>query len=218
MNKNACIEKIKRYRAKPMFFKIQSLLNKFPFQPVKISRFFMFSLDSVPNEINARGTQIIRLATSEDIEGMCLLENKPILFKTWLGRGERCVVAVDNDEIVGFEWFSAAGFYLEERFNYKIIIPPDAVYTYDAYIKENFRLRGIWVQFQALIKQWMDSNNKKKIIALIDYGNDHSIKTHVRFGFQIYQDVIWINVFGKNFTIEKELSLNGPEIRKVLIR
>jgi GNAT superfamily N-acetyltransferase len=197
------MKKINRFKAQPVFFKVQYLLKKIPFQPIMISRFFLLSLNAVPDKNYTRKVTQIRMATMDDIKGMCLLENKPHLFKTWLERGDFCAVAVDNDEIVGFEWFSVADCYHEERFNYKIIIPPDTVYAFDGYIKKSYRLRGIWIQFKLFLKQWMESNGRKKIIVLIDYGNDPSIKTHLRFGFYTFNDVHWVKIFGKSFIFEK---------------
>lgn len=207
MHLNKYKNKYKNFTKLPFFLKIQILLEKIPLSPVKIYRFFILGLDAIPQKTYIRGVRTIRLATSEDIPGLCLLENKPHIFTNRICSGEYCVVAIDKEVIVGYEWFSTNESYLEERFNYKINIQPDTIYTYDAFIKKEYRLRGIWVQFKVFIKEFMDTINRKKIITLIDYGNDHSLKTHIRFGFKLLYDVFVINIFRKTFFLKRKTLL-----------
>lgn len=191
--------RLERFRSLPLLTKIQLVLRRIPFQPVEVSRFFVLCLDAFPERFTSRRGGVLRLATKGDIPRLCLLENKPELFAEWLDRGEHCVVALADDEIIGFAWFSSAEFHIEDRSRFSLPIPADAIYCFDAFIKEDYRLRGIWVQLQWFIKQWMDTVGKTRIMTMVDFGNDLSIKTHVRFGYKVTQDVLGLAVLGRHW-------------------
>lgn len=199
MNHPCRASRFKRFRSLPLLTKIQRVLRRIPFRPVEVSRFLVLSLDAFPERFASRRTVLLRLATKEDIPKLCLLENKPELFARWLDRGEHCVVALAGDEIVGFAWFSSAEFHIEDRSRFRLPIPADAIYGFNGFIKEDYRLRGIWVEFQMFFKQWMDTAGKTRIMTMVDFGNDLSIKTHVRFGYKITQDTLGLAVLGRRW-------------------
>jgi len=64
----------------------------------------------------------------------------------------------------------------------------------------------------------MEPINRKKIITLIEYGNDHSLRTHIRFGFKIYLDVLCMNIFGMFFHRERDISVQKSDMKKILIK
>ena len=210
-------QKLINFIKKPLFIELQSILNLVPFRPLRVSRSFMLILHSVPEKKCKRGVKIIRMGTSEDIPSLCSLEDKPEIYKRWFDRGEHCVVAIDNDLIVGVEWFSSANFYKEENSGYVITIPQDSIYSFSAFIKENYRIRGIWIQFKIFIHEWMKAKGRKKIVTLIDYGNNHSLRTHVRFGFVIIKDIFTVSFFGFNFFFQKEVNFDILNMNKYLV-
>lgn len=209
--------KIKNFINKPLFFKIQSILNIIPFKPFRISRSFMLLLDNMPDVRCSRGVRTIRMATSDDIPALCMLENKPEIYKKWFERGEHCVVAIDNNSIVGVEWFSSAKLYVEDNSGYKITIPFDSIYSYSAFIKNEYRMRGIWIQFQIFIQNWMGQQGRKRMIALVDFGNNHSLKTHVRFGFTIVKDIITVGILGFHYSFQNEVHFDPSELSRHLV-
>ncbi len=210
--------KIKNFINKPLFFEIQSILNIIPFKPFRVSRSFMLLLDHVPDVRCSRGVRTVRMATIDDVPALCMLENKPEIYKLWFERGEHCVVAIDNNSIVGVEWFSSAKWHVEENSGYKIVIPFDSIYSFSAFIKEEYRIRGIWIQFKIFIQNWMDQQGREKIITMIDYGNNHSLKTHVRFGFTIVKDVFTIGIFGFHFFFQNEVHFDPSVLSRYLVK
>lgn len=191
--------RLERFRSLPLLTKIHLVLKRIPFQPVEVSRFFVLSLDAFPERFASRRVGGLRLATKEDIPKLCLLQNKPEVFAGWLDRGEHCVVALAGDEIVGFNWFSSAEFYIEDLSGFRLAIPSDTIYAFDAFLKENYRLRGKWVQFLIFMKQWMDTAGKTRMITMVDFGNDPALKPLFRFGFKVTQDVLGLAVLGRRW-------------------
>lgn len=195
-------KRIKNLVKQPPFLIVKDLLNRIPGRPFRIARFFLLSL-SAPATIAVRGFGVVREGTHADVAGMCLLEDKRELFNNRFNEGESCVVAVHAGLIVGYEWFSDKAFHLEERFKYRLEIPKDSIYAYDAFIKREYRLRGIWVLFQKYILDQLRILGRKRIITMVDYGNDASLKAHLRFGYVKTRAVQYVRILNKIFFSEK---------------
>ena len=151
------------------FLKLQVLLRKIPFNPIQIYRFMILDIDEIPHFHHVRGVKTIRLATREEILNLGEAENKFDTFEARIREGEYCVIAIDKEDIVGYVWFSTNLSYIEEQSKYQVNIPHDAVYTYDAFIKKEYRLRGIWVQFKMFIKELIKEFGRKRIITLCTF-------------------------------------------------
>lgn len=202
MASSSWIKRIKNLVNQPPFLIVQDLLNRIPGHPFQVTRFFLLSL-SDPAENAMRGFGSVREGTPADVAGMRLLEDKEALFCRRFEEGEFCVVAVHDGRIVGYVWFSDKAFHLEERFKYRLEIPEDSIYAYDGFIKREYRLRGIWVLFQKYMLDQLRILGRKRIIAMVDYGNDASLKTHLRFGYVKTRDVHHVRFLDKNFFSEK---------------
>lgn len=208
MQLNELRDKIGRLRKDPPFVILQSLLRKVPSQPVGVGWFYLLQFKGVPSQehYQNRGPGEIRKATLEDIEGMVRCENKRReIFVKRFTAGDYCTVAIIKERIVGYEWFCDKLCHLEERYFYKINIPTDAVYAYNAYILPEYRISGIWLKFQQYLAGLMQQLGKNRIITMIDYENRVSMNTHLRFGFKPFRSVHVIRLFGKNIFIERPL-------------
>lgn len=205
-------EKFKKFIHKPPFLMAQALMDKIPGRPIQIAKLIILELPEAPAK-NMRGFGRIRRAEPKDIPEMCLLENKEELFRKRFASGEHCFVAVDGEEIVGYEWFSTKPFHVEERFNYALEIPSNAIYAFDTLIKPEYRLRGIWMLFQKFTLETGLRMGRQKIRVFVDYGNNPSLKAHLRFGYVIVSQVLVVRGFGKTFSREKEIDLEyfNPE-------
>jgi len=201
MQINELRDKILRLSKNPPFIILQTLLSKVPFQPIKIGWFYLLEFNGVPlqEHCQSRGLGDIRKGTIEDIEGMARCGNKPpeIFLKRFIA-GDHCVVAMIKGRIVGYEWFCNNPSHLEGCYFYKINIPQDAVYAYDAYVLPEYRISGIWLKFKRYLAGLMPQLGKNRIITLIYYGNRMSMNTHVRFGFKPFLSVFIIGLFNKN--------------------
>ncbi|HXN07236.1 MAG TPA: hypothetical protein VN944_09265, partial [Nitrospiria bacterium] len=148
----------------------------------------------------------IRKGTPEDIEGLVRCQDKRSVYLNRFIAGDTCLVATINGEIAGHEWFCSGDAYIEERFLYKIKLNSDEIYSYDGFILEEHRIQGIWMKFKVDLSTLMASLGKRKVMTLIDYGNELSMKTHLRFGFYPIKSVIYMNIFGWSFFKERTLS------------
>lgn len=195
---------------------VRNLLRRIPFKPVDINRLHFLEYKGVPNHITAlpRANCEIRPATREDLPGMTECQRTPEAFLKRFEMKDHCAVAIINGQIVGYEWFCAKPSYLEERYAYKVEIPPEAVYAYDGFILPEHRLSGIWVKFKtAYLRQLMQRSRKRKIITMIDAGNHMSMKTHLRFGFRPVRTVFVLKVLGKSFLISRNAEGNKLPFR-----
>jgi L-amino acid N-acyltransferase YncA len=98
--------------------------------------------------------------------------------------------------VVAYEWFSAKSQQTEERYGYTIPIPGDALYSYDAYTAEAFRGRGLWRQIIAGAAELMKREQRNRLIAHVDFGNDVSMTAHAKVGFRPIGRYLFLNVFG----------------------
>lgn len=195
--------KIKNLLHQPPFLILKDVLDKIPGCPVRVSWFMVLELPgSDVKTLRECGT--VRAGTVADVPGMCLLENKHELFLNRFAEGESCVVAVRDDAVVGYLWFSGKAFHREQRYNYRLEIPQDSIYSYDCFIHRDFRLRGIWVLFQKYMLEQATRLGRKNIIAMIDYGNDASVKTHLRFGYLIKRNIFWVRCFCTDYFLSRD--------------
>lgn len=188
----------------------KSLLEKITGRHLLVGQIFILLL-SKPPTITRRGSRVVRMGALTDVEKMSLLENKKeeVFVKRFEG-GNHCVVAEgENGEIVGYLWYSDDCFHLEERFNYRINIPADSIYSYDCFIKREYRLRGIW----PLLQEYMIDQGRKlgrgNIITFVDLGNDPSLRAHLRFGYVLMRKILCVKFFTKNISMELDSTRDG---------
>lgn len=213
--RNKIKKKFRSFKSLPVFFKFQILLKIVSYSLIQFSRFFVVALDEFPKTGKKRWSATLRLATKKDIPALCHLEDKEEIYKTWLNEGHDCVIALDGSTLIGFIWISRKD-HIEKDFTYKLSVPKDSVYLFDAYIDEQYRLRGIWVQFLEYVKDLVAAENRSRYIGIIDYGNDASLKAHVRFGFSIVKDIFVIRLFKKSFFFQRNVEFNKSKLGQYL--
>lgn len=190
----------------------QVLLDKFSFQTVQIRKFYLLQYMGCPADFNSRGPGMIRVAEPSDVNNMEMLEKagKQKLFIDRFSVGERCSVAVHNGMIVGYEWHTNKSYHQEERYLFNIVIPDNAVFAYDAFIKPEYRISGIWIKFKMYLGERMREMGRDRIITLIDSDNRLSMNTHTRFGFTAFKSVYYFKLANKRYFAERKLD-HGAE-------
>ncbi|PYU11624.1 MAG: hypothetical protein DMG37_16100 [Acidobacteria bacterium] len=190
---------------------VRNLLQRIPFKPVDINCLHFLEYTGIPHLGTAlpRTNCAVRRASLKDLPGMTECQRTPEVFLKRFEMKDHCAVAIIESRIVGYEWFCEKPSHLEERYAYKIEIPPDAIYAYDAFILPEHRLSGIWVRFKTTyLRKLMETLSKRKIIAMIDRGNYLSMNTHLRFGFRPIRTVFVCKLFGKSFFINRNAHNN----------
>ncbi len=200
------VKRTSQLRRRPWLVNLGSLLRSIPFTPLDVNcLYFLEYLGLPPQNPNLlRGPGAVRDATVQDLEGLTKCQDRPLAFLNRFKADDHCVVAVADGQIVAYQWFCAKPFYVEERYAYRIDVPPDTIYEYDVFILPAYRLGGLWFKFHCLyLKELMQRLQRRRIIGMVDYGNRISMSTHLRFGFRVFRRVAVVKLFGKSFFIEK---------------
>jgi hypothetical protein len=202
------VARTKGLRKRPLLVHLGSLLRLIPFRPLEINCLYFLEYNGIPQPQPGavRGRAELRSATVEDLEQLRLVRDLPQTFRRRFQAGDDCAVAVVDGRIVAYQWFCAKAFYLEERYGYKIEVPPDSIYEYDVFILPDYRLAGIWFKFHCVyLRELMERLRRRRIIGLVDYGNRLAMNTHLRFGFRLFRRVVVIRILGKSFFVERDL-------------
>lgn len=194
---------IKKGLIKTTFKAFNKILTRITFRKVAVSLFYQFLNDNIPRFNNQQKNLIIKNIDIADIDSLAAENEKKELFKKRLLRGDYCIAAIFNGDIIGYEWFCTGNKHIEERFGYEIIIPNDTMYAYDAYIKPDYRKHGIWRQIIAFSKKLMIKHNKKNIMSFVEYDNNISFNAHKRVGFKLIKKILFIRFFSLTFSIKR---------------
>jgi L-amino acid N-acyltransferase YncA len=139
-------------------------------------------------------------------------ENKHEIFLKRFAAKEHSVVAIVDGKIVAYEWFSDKPFHIEERHLYKITIPLNAFYAYDAYILPEYRMSGIWLKLKLYSFDLMEKLGRDTVLSFINQENRLSMNTHLRFGFVPFRKVYGARFFRKAIFREIDIQETGNAI------
>jgi GNAT superfamily N-acetyltransferase len=190
--------RIARLAHTPWLLVLQKLLRRVPFRPFDIGKMCFLRLDGRPNVPASmlRGSAEVRFATAADLPRLVELRDKQAIFVERFAEGDRCVVAIAEGHIIGYEWFSDRPIHYESSWGYSIRIPGGFVYAYDAFIDPDHRNTGLWLRFKAYLSDWMMECDKRGVLTFVDYGNWASMRTHLRFGFEPSGNILAFRMIG----------------------
>ena len=182
----------------PRLLLAQKVLRRVPFRPVDVGKLCFLQLNGLPKVPPAmlRGHADVRFASADDLDALARLQDKKALFRTRFAEGDRCIIALVDGRVVGYEWFSDSAVHHETAWGYRITIPGGYIYAYDAYIDPAYRNTGVWLRFKSYLAEWMGACGKRGVLTFVDYGNWPSLRTHLRFGFEPTEDVFALRVAG----------------------
>jgi GNAT superfamily N-acetyltransferase len=193
------------------------ILHRIPHTPLDLNCLYFLEYRGIPPDESAthgeRSGPEVRGAIREDFENLDEEDENRHPFLTRIDSSERCVLALRQGRIVGYQWFCDHAVHMEERYSIRIDIPADSIYTYDAFISPEFRLTGIWVKFQSLyLRGLMQKLGKSRIITMVDRGNLLSLATHLRFGYRPFRRVLVAKVFSKSLSFTTNYEKDQAEI------
>jgi GNAT superfamily N-acetyltransferase len=182
----------------PPFYIVRAAFDRVPMRPVTVNRLHLIRYDGIPQvpDGSVRGPAEVRAGRPEDIDALVRCMGERAMFVERFASGDRCAVAVVDGDIAGYEWFSTHPRHIVPPFGYTIEIPPGSVYAYDAYILPAYRLCGIWLAFKRHLAGLMRGTSRNRVLAYVEYGNDLSLKTHLRFGFVHFKTVTLVRALG----------------------
>ena len=146
----------------------------------------------------------LREASVSDIEELTKCQGTPVEdFLKRFDANDHCVVALVRGEVVGYEWFCYRPFCIEDRYSYKLDIPADTLYAYDAFVVPQYRRLAIWKQFHTrYLKDLMPRLDRCKVLAMVDSGNQLSMTAHLRLGYKLLRKVFIAKLFGRSFFLK----------------
>lgn len=141
-----------------------------------------------------------RQATEKDLEPLLRsLGRKPRYFEEFKKRWDRqdlCFVAEANGFAVCVTWASFQPYRLD-AVAYTFDPGVHGVFLYDAYTVPAWRLKGILVNLlQHLLDSLSNHTSVQRVYCAVEHGNDHSLRTHLRFGFKVAQYVTYFRFLG----------------------
>lgn len=178
---------------------LQIVLRHLPGRFVYVDHLCLLRFDGLPLPLPPPALQRAR----GDIPAMAACQGKPeALFERRFAVGNRAVVALVGGNIVGYEWYCVDPVYDEDTYKFRIEIPPHGIYAFDAYIRPEYRLRGVWIWFKKYLAELMGEHSWTSVVAFVDFNNAMSLNTHLRYGFVPYRGVWVIRVFDRRWAIE----------------
>ncbi len=187
------------------------------FLPIQYDIHIFLRYDGIPHVERLLFAGIVREATENDLPLLIQCNPKPERFRERFHQGDRCLVAeTPPGEIIGYEWFSAPPYHRDQKYHYKISIPQEAFYLYDAFIRPQLRVSGVWLALKAYMGKIMKEEGKSALITYVSHNNALSLRTHFRFGFRVYERVTVVTLGPFSYTHRTPL-VHSPELVKELI-
>ena len=176
-----------------------SLLDLLPFKPFELGLFYSLQIVGTPKNLAPVSSVTVREGREADLEAMTRCIDKPERFLSRFRQGDRCLLALEGDEVAGFIWFSVRPLYQEEMTGYRLPVPDNVVYSYDEYVSPAHRQKGILGQMFAFLWNWMSLNGKDTIMILIFHDNEVSWQAHLKKGFAPRDRILYLRFFGARF-------------------
>ena len=196
---------------------LQKLLHRIPFAPLDVNCLHCLEYFADDCEHCIAGREIlVREGTPFDIPQMSECRNFPDGLSQRFAAEEHCVVATIGDRIIGYEWFCDKPSRIEERYGYRVEIPPDSIYGYDAFVVPQCRRSKVWTRFHAFyLKDLLARLRRRRVIVMVDQGNGISMNAHLRVGYRLYRKVYVAKLTGKSFWIDKAVQRRDDRFRSI---
>jgi hypothetical protein len=179
---------------------LRKALLKIPGAPLDVNCLCVLEHQGLPGAVphGFRGKIQVRDAVPADVENLARCQGDAASFATRFQAGDHCAVAICDRRIVGYEWFCDKTFHIEARYRYRVVIPQDTLYGYDAFVSEDYRGRRVWKGLQSeYLRQLMLRLGRSKICVMVDQGNSVSMSAHIGFGYRPKARVLVAKAFGK---------------------
>jgi hypothetical protein len=168
--------------------------------------FFLFELDlqrcaqrPLPSGLT------VRQAGPADIPAMNGIYNKGNDFAQRFGEGCSCFLAETGGKIVGMSWIELREIHTEENNEFRISLPPDAVWAFDSFIVSQQRGAGIWHSIVTEVARQMLRRGKTRMYCLSDRFNRQSITAHLRIGYVLKKEILFLRAFFLRVHWEREM-------------
>jgi GNAT superfamily N-acetyltransferase len=183
-----------RFLRKPPLQMLKAICDLLPGHPFDVQVYYALQTVGIPTNLPDRFSVTIREGNRDDLPAFLRCMDKGERFLSRLGAGDRCLLAFNGNQVVGFLWFSVRETYTEEMTCYSFPVPANAVYSYDEYVSPEYRQQGILSQLFAVLHDWMRRCGRDTIIIMIAHDNDISWKAHLKRGFVAFRKILFVRI------------------------
>lgn len=177
-----------------------------------VSKAFIFELD-LENPGKKTGIDLdvtFRLAIKEDIEAMDKEnynydKNRKKYFIDRLEKGDRCILALHNDKIIGYLWIISDA--MELCPSKYISLSKNRAYVYNGFVLKEFRGRKLHAAMTEYLIDILKKDGKRFVVSAIDTKNKTSLKTRSKHRYYIIGKLIHIRFFGLKYDYIKKKGL-----------
>jgi len=183
---------------KPFLCILRAIVDRLSFHCLKIGCLYLLELDHPPHipRTMLRGPGKVRAGSLDDLNQLAMCgASKYHQFLKRFRSGDHCVVAQVGADIIGYEWFSIRPCHIAEPFKYRITVPHDCVYAYDAFILPEYRGSGVWLRFKSHLSALMEELGRRRVLTYVEQGNELSLASHFRLGFKPVKLVFVSNIW-----------------------
>ena len=103
-----------------------------------------------------------------------------------------CFAAFHGDRLANYSWFALDAIEPEHSFGAGLTLPPDTVYLYKAYTVPDYRGRQIHGAALSRAAEHFRQRGAARMIAIVDYANWASLRSHAKLGFRRAGRLFWI--------------------------
>ena len=205
------IVKIKAILNSSFYELSRAVVSRIPYRPIALEHLYTAQLDCTPVFLPRDNEGInVRQAETRDVDAICQCCNKRTIFEKRFAKGDICLVAVHEKNIIGYEWFSIKSSHTEERGFFVLTIPKNAVYAYDAYVKPGYRGKKVFTFIMNAAVNLTHNMKREKLITRVEKGNNASLIAHKRLGFSIIDSNIFIKIYGKSVFLKCKQPIKWP--------
>ena len=180
----------------------------------KISKVIIFELALVKS-VSKVATELelsFRMASEKDINSMDEkhygYDSKGKQYsKDRLAKGDKCILALHNDKIIGYIWLMKDHMELSQ-YNH-IPLPKNKAYTYNGFVLKKYRGKRVHAAMYAYIVDMLKKDGKRFVISEVDEANKPALKTknNERGEFRKIGKIIQIRFLGLKYDYIKKKEL-----------
>ena len=167
-----------------------------------IRRVIIFELDleEPVKKVDCQINVFLRLASKSDIESMNKedfdYDQKGKKYsRERLKRGDRCILALHNDQIIGYVWVMEGQ--MELSIDNHVPLPKNKAYAYKGFVAEQYRGKRVLNYIDKFLIEKLKKDHKKCLLTTVDINNTQAVKAKVRMGFKKAGTVIQFKILGQ---------------------
>lgn len=170
-------------------------------------RFVVMSYCIVQSFLSTRRLKSVntRLAEPSDIPALHRLVDRRNEYTDRFKKGDKAIIAEQNGQVIGMLWVESGKLHDEIKYDYQFSLSHDFVWTYDGYVLPSWQIKGVWVSIIDTLRCYMRQNFFSDTYCMINGLNRHSINSHLRYGYKVRRQIIFLRFYALQIHLERNL-------------